>query len=44
MFESLRDLVRARGKTVIAVTHDLDIARRIALIDGAVVADERGGT
>ncbi|MDC7788814.1 ABC transporter ATP-binding protein [Rhodoplanes sp. TEM] len=43
VFEILRDLVRARGKTVIAVTHDLEIARRmdrrIALMDGAVVGD-----
>jgi lipoprotein-releasing system ATP-binding protein len=45
VFEILRDLVRTGGKTVVAVTHDLDIAhrmdRRIALMDGAVVGDER---
>jgi lipoprotein-releasing system ATP-binding protein len=37
--------VRKRGKTVIAVTHDMDIAaradRRIHLVDGRVVSDER---
>ncbi|MDQ0356104.1 ABC-type lipoprotein export system ATPase subunit [Rhodoplanes tepidamans] len=46
MFEILCDC--ARGKTVIAVTHDLDIARRvdrrIALMEGAMVAAGRGGT
>jgi lipoprotein-releasing system ATP-binding protein len=45
VFQILRDLVKKRGKTVIAVTHDLDIAaradRRIHLVDGAVVSDER---
>ena len=45
VFQILRDLVHKRGKTVIAVTHDLDIAaradRRIHLVDGRVVSDER---
>ncbi|NBJ13571.1 ABC transporter ATP-binding protein [Microvirga arsenatis] len=45
VFQILRDLVRKRGKTVIAVTHDMDIAaradRRIHLVDGGVVSDER---
>jgi len=45
VFQILRDLVHKRGKTVIAVTHDMDIAaradRRIHLVDGAVVSDER---
>lgn len=45
VFTILRDLVRKRGKTVIAVTHDMDIAaradRRIHLVDGRVVSDER---
>jgi lipoprotein-releasing system ATP-binding protein len=45
VFQILKDLVHKRGKTVIAVTHDMDIAarvdRRIHLIDGAVVSDER---
>jgi lipoprotein-releasing system ATP-binding protein len=45
VFEILRDLVKKRGKTVIAVTHDMDIAaradRRIHLVDGKVVSDER---
>lgn len=44
VFVILRDLVHKRGKTVIAVTHDLDIAaradRRIHLVDGKVVSDE----
>ncbi|WP_114944177.1 ABC transporter ATP-binding protein [Microvirga calopogonii] len=45
VFAILRDLVRKHGKTVIAVTHDMDIAarvdRRIHLVDGRVVSDER---
>ncbi|PWB59309.1 MAG: ABC transporter ATP-binding protein [Bradyrhizobiaceae bacterium] len=45
VFEILRDLVDARGKTVVAVTHDLELAarmdRRVQLVDGAIVADER---
>lgn len=45
VFQILQDLVEKRGKTVIAVTHDMDIAarvdRRIHLVDGAVVSDER---
>jgi len=45
VFLILQDLVRKRGKTVIAVTHDMDIAaradRRIHLVDGKVVSDER---
>jgi lipoprotein-releasing system ATP-binding protein len=44
VFEILRDLVRERGKTVVAVTHDLDIAarmqRRIQLVDGAIQSDQ----
>ena len=43
VFLILRDLVDARGKTVVAVTHDLDLARRmdrrVELMDGAIVAD-----
>jgi lipoprotein-releasing system ATP-binding protein len=42
VFEILQDVVESRGKTVVAVTHDLDLAgrmhRRIQLIDGAIVA------
>jgi lipoprotein-releasing system ATP-binding protein len=42
VFEQLRDIV-GRGKTVVAVTHDLGLAermgRRIHLIDGGVSAD-----
>ncbi|MBN8241720.1 ABC transporter ATP-binding protein [Nitratireductor aquimarinus] len=38
VFQILRDLVSERGKTVVAVTHDLDMAarmdRRIHLVDG----------
>jgi lipoprotein-releasing system ATP-binding protein len=45
VFEILRDLVEREGKTVVAVTHDLDLAarmhRRIHLIDGAIMAQER---
>jgi lipoprotein-releasing system ATP-binding protein len=44
VFQILRDLVDERGKTVIAVTHDLDMARRmdrrIVLQDGSIVSDE----
>jgi lipoprotein-releasing system ATP-binding protein len=43
VFQILRDLVDSRGKTVVAVTHDLDLAarmdRRVQLMDGAIVAD-----
>jgi lipoprotein-releasing system ATP-binding protein len=43
VFQILRDLVDRSRKTVVAVTHDLDLARRmdrrIVLEDGAVVAD-----
>lgn len=45
VFTILEKLVRERGKTVIAVTHDLDMAarmdRRIHLVDGKIVSDER---
>ena len=45
VFEILRELVESRGKTVVAVTHELDLAarmhRRIQLMDGAIVADAR---
>lgn len=45
VFVILQDLVKKRGKTVIAVTHDMDIAarvdRRIHLVDGKVAGDER---
>jgi lipoprotein-releasing system ATP-binding protein len=44
VFELLRDLVEKQGKTVVAVTHDLELAdrmhREIKLMDGAIVADE----
>ena len=43
VFQILSDLVEHRGKTVVAVTHDLDLAgrmgRRIQLVDGRIVAD-----
>jgi lipoprotein-releasing system ATP-binding protein len=49
VFELLRGIVE-RGKTVVAVTHDIGLAermdRRVSLIDGEVVADRaaaRGG-
>jgi lipoprotein-releasing system ATP-binding protein len=45
VFEILRDVVERRGKTVVAVTHHLELAgrmhRRIQLMDGAIVADQR---
>jgi lipoprotein-releasing system ATP-binding protein len=45
VFEILRDVVEGRGKSVIAVTHDLGVAarmhRRIQLMDGAITADDR---
>ena len=44
VFELLRDLVEVRGKTVVAVTHDLGMAarmqRQIELKDGAVIRNE----
>lgn len=44
VFQILRDLVDKAGKTVVAVTHDLDLAarmdRRVQLIDGRIVQDE----
>jgi lipoprotein-releasing system ATP-binding protein len=44
VFLILRDLVDKDGKTVVAVTHDLDLARRmdrrIVLEDGAIAADD----
>jgi lipoprotein-releasing system ATP-binding protein len=47
VFEILRDLVARRGKTVVAVTHDLDLAarmdRRIQLVDGTIVGDDGSG-
>jgi len=48
VFQILRNLVDQRKKTVVAVTHDLDLAqrmdRRILLEDGAIVAgDVKGG-
>lgn len=43
VFLLLESLVRERGKTVVAVTHDLALAdrmdRRVELIDGAIVRD-----
>ncbi|WP_343713463.1 ABC transporter ATP-binding protein [Inquilinus sp.] len=47
VFAILSALVRERGKTVIAVTHDVELAarmdRRIHLVDGVVTSDERNG-
>ncbi len=44
VFEILRDLVHEQGRTVIAVTHDIDMAdrmdRRLHLVDGRLVSDE----
>ena len=48
MFQILRDLVDKRGKTVVAVTHDLGLAgrmdRRVQLVDGAIEAPADGAT
>ncbi len=47
VFEILRNLVDRRGKTVVAVTHDLRLAermdRRVELMDGAIAADRSTG-
>jgi lipoprotein-releasing system ATP-binding protein len=44
VFGILRDLVTLRGKTVVAVTHDLNLAsqmhRRIRIVDGRLTQDE----
>ena len=46
VFGILRDLVALRGKTVVAVTHDLNLAsqmhRRIHVVDGRLANDETG--
>ena len=45
VFAILEALVRERGKTVVAVTHDLDMAarmdRRVHLVDGRIESDRR---
>jgi lipoprotein-releasing system ATP-binding protein len=45
VFQLLRSLVDDRGKTVVAVTHDLDLAnrmdRRVHITDGRVTDDEK---
>jgi lipoprotein-releasing system ATP-binding protein len=45
VFGILRDLVALRGKTVVAVTHDLNLAsqmhRQVRIIDGRLAKDER---
>ncbi|MEL6278351.1 MAG: ABC transporter ATP-binding protein [Pseudomonadota bacterium] len=45
VFEILYDLVTAQGRTVVAVTHDIEMAdrmgRRIRLVDGRVVDDAK---
>jgi lipoprotein-releasing system ATP-binding protein len=47
VFDILQDVVENRGKTVVAVTHELDLAarmdRRIQLMDGAIAADTLAG-
>ena len=47
VFSILRDLVDDRGKTVVAVTHDLTLAermdRRIQISDGRIVSDQPAG-
>ncbi|MFH1340163.1 MAG: ABC transporter ATP-binding protein [Pseudomonadota bacterium] len=48
VFGILRDLVALRGKTVVAVTHDLNLAsqmhRRIHVVDGRLANDETAAT
>lgn len=45
VFQILRDLVDRDGRTVIAVTHAMELAdrmdRRVHLVDGRIVSDER---
>jgi lipoprotein-releasing system ATP-binding protein len=45
VFKILEALVRERGKTVVAVTHDLDMAarmdRRLHLVDGRIESETR---
>ena len=45
VFDLLRSLVDERGKTVVAVTHDLGLAarmdRQVRIVDGRIVADEK---
>ncbi|MEL6317672.1 MAG: ABC transporter ATP-binding protein, partial [Pseudomonadota bacterium] len=45
VFEILKEIVLQDGRTVVAVTHDLEMAdrmsRRIHLVDGVIVRDER---
>jgi lipoprotein-releasing system ATP-binding protein len=45
VFGILRDLVELRGKTVVAVTHDLNLAsqmhRQIRIVDGRLAGDEQ---
>jgi lipoprotein-releasing system ATP-binding protein len=45
VFLILEDLVRKRGKTVVAVTHDLALAarmdRRLNMVDGKLASDEK---
>ncbi|MFB9261583.1 ABC transporter ATP-binding protein, partial [Bradyrhizobium erythrophlei] len=45
VFDILRDLVAERGKTVVAVTHDINLAaqmhRRLHVVDGRLEKDER---
>jgi lipoprotein-releasing system ATP-binding protein len=47
VFQVLRDLVDRGSKTVVAVTHDLDLARRmdrrIVLDDGGILTDDGAG-
>jgi lipoprotein-releasing system ATP-binding protein len=47
VFLILRELVDRHGKTVVAVTHDLELAgrmdRRLHLVDGGIVRDQRVG-
>ena len=47
VFDIFRRLVTEQGRSIVAVTHDLDLAalcfRRLHLVDGRIVSDERTG-
>jgi lipoprotein-releasing system ATP-binding protein len=47
VFQVLQELVTLQGKTVVAVTHDLNLAarmmRRVHIVDGRIERDERQG-
>ena len=44
MFQFLKEILAGGDKSVVAVTHDIDLAnrmdRRVHLVDGRIVSDE----